>query len=147
MRRTIDLRATPSPELQRGAPWEQGVFLWKDRVVQKVAHADQTRQCRSPRRSDLGVPEREEADWSHKVMPTLLRITWAKDRPGHPNLWTCSACRAAFGETPARGHEPSQVEIDEINRQFEVHCNQVHPAIHPIGGIGQQPRVLAPQIG
>ncbi len=46
-----------------------------------------------------------------------------------------SMSRAAFGEAPMLGQGYSRTYIEQINSQFEVHCQQVHPAVLPVTGI------------
>ncbi len=68
-------------------------------------------------------------------MPILLRVTWKNARHEESYGWRCSLCRAAFGEAPMLGQGYSRTYIEEINCQFEIHCQQVHPAVLPVKGI------------
>jgi hypothetical protein len=70
-------------------------------------------------------------------MPTLIPSVWTAVRPVVPYVWSCSECEAAFDMGPMRGLAPNQDQIDQINLQFDVHCQQVHPRSSPVNCLGR----------
>jgi hypothetical protein len=69
-------------------------------------------------------------------MPALIAIDWTTVHPVVPCVWQCSKCEAIFESGGRlRGMTPSVKQIGELNRQFEVHSQHVHPKSFPITGI------------
>ena len=68
-------------------------------------------------------------------MPILIPSSWTDTRPGIPYVWICSVCQAFFDGGPVRGQGHSSEQINQINRQFEAHCKQLHPALRPVTGL------------
>jgi hypothetical protein len=48
--------------------------------------------------------------------------------------WSCSECQAVFDMWPHHA-PPTQEQIDQINRQFVVHCKRVHRDLFPVFGL------------
>ena len=72
-------------------------------------------------------------------MPTLLPTVWTAINPAVPYVWSCSECGAIFDMGPMRGLPPNQMQIDQVNRQFEAHCKHVHPSSAPVNNLGNAP--------
>jgi hypothetical protein len=68
-------------------------------------------------------------------MPILLPSVWTDTHPGIPYVWSCSACEAIFDRGPLNGKAVPPQSIEEINRQFEADCKQVHAALRTVVGI------------
>ena len=73
-------------------------------------------------------------------MPRLVPYVWTPAPRAVPYVWSCSECEAAFDMGPMRGAPPSQKQVDEVNRQFDAHCRQVHPLLSPVVRLGDVPR-------
>jgi len=68
-------------------------------------------------------------------MPILIPKVWTISHPVVPYVWSCSKCEAVFDAGPVRRSVLTQDQVDGINRQFEIHCEQVHPGILPVVGL------------
>jgi hypothetical protein len=68
-------------------------------------------------------------------MPSLLPTVWTTAHPVVPYVWCCSTCEAVFDVGAARRASLTQEQIDQVNRQFEVHCKQTHPGSFPVVGL------------
>ena len=71
-------------------------------------------------------------------MPILIPSARTDTRPGVPCAWSCSVCQAAFDLGPLRGKALSPGQRAEINRQFKLHCEQVHPGRVPVIGLDNE---------
>jgi hypothetical protein len=68
-------------------------------------------------------------------MPSLMPLTWTTTSPKVPQVWRCSECRATFDMGPISNVAPSLGQVEQVNRQFEIHCKQVHPGLALVIGL------------
>jgi hypothetical protein len=61
-------------------------------------------------------------------MPSLKPLTWTKEHPIVPYVWSCADCDAAFDMGPIHNGAPTTEQINQVNAQFKAHCTQVHSA-------------------
>jgi hypothetical protein len=62
--------------------------------------------------------------------------------PGKPDLWFCSLC-GSNGETFQTLFTIDRERVQDLNRQFEKHCQQHHPGGHTHGMGRRTPRKLS----
>jgi hypothetical protein len=60
-------------------------------------------------------------------MPSLMPTTWTTTHPKVPRVWSCSDGQAAFDMGPIFNAAPSEGQVEQVNRLFELHCKHVHP--------------------
>ena len=68
-------------------------------------------------------------------MPSLMPSAWTTTSPKVPRVWSCSECQAAFDMGPIFKAAPSPGQVEQVNRQFEIHCKQVHPGLALVIGL------------
>jgi len=68
-------------------------------------------------------------------LPNLKPSLWTVARPVVPCVWSCSECQAEFDLGPQSCESLTKKQIDQINRQFAIHCKRVHPASSPVFGL------------
>ena len=52
-----------------------------------------------------------------------------------PYSWSCSECLAVFNMAPPHCSSPTLGQVNQINLQFEAHCQHVHPRLFPVVGL------------
>ncbi len=64
-------------------------------------------------------------------MPTLIATVWTTAHPVVPYVWQVALDVRPCDVGPQRGSSLTNEQIDQVNRQFGVHCEQVQSTLIP----------------
>ena len=68
-------------------------------------------------------------------MPFLIALVWTTTHPMVPYVWSCSGCGAVFDAGPQREVRLTTEQLEQVNTEFELHCQQAHTGLLPVIGL------------